>query len=175
MGPIPVFVSGPVNALPRWLREADGRADPPNARFWLRANLAIYDAIARSEPDFDVFAWAVRQADPLDEVVFLPRNGSYVICQEHGGGIELGQHGHLGPNGSRGSAANLIRVAAKMNVGHAHTASILDGVYTAGLCGLLDQSYNEGPSSWSHTQVVVYPNGKRSLVTLQEGAWRAAG
>ena len=161
------------DALPRWLREVDGREDPPNAAFWLRCNLAVYEAIERGEPDFDVFAWAARQADPLQDITFLGRNGSYVVCPEQGGGIALGSHGHLGPNGARGSAANLVKVATKMNVGHAHTASILDGVYTAGLSGELDLGYNDGPSGWSHSHVVVYENGKRTLLTLQDGHWRA--
>ena len=161
------------DALPRWLREVDGREDPPNAAFWLRCNLAIYEAIERGEENFDVFAWAARQTDPLEDVLFLPRNGSYVVCSTQGGGIEFGAHGHLGPNGARGSASSLVRVAAKMNVGHAHTASILDGVYTAGLCGLFDLGYNDGPSGWSHSQIIVYDNGKRTMLTLQDGRWRA--
>jgi hypothetical protein len=34
--------------------------------------------------------------------------------------------------------------------------------------------YNKGPSSWSHSHVITYPNGKRSIITLQKnGNWRA--
>lgn len=68
---------------------------------------------------------------------------------------------------------SLARVAVRLNIGHSHSAAILVGVYQAGLCGLLDQGYNSGPSSWSHTQIVTYGSGKRTLVTLIDGKWRA--
>jgi hypothetical protein len=60
-----------------------------------------------------------------------------------------------------------------MNIGHSHSAAIIDGVYVAGLCGLLDQGYNQGPSGWSHTQIITYPNSKRTLLTILDGKWRA--
>lgn len=170
-------VNAPSNhndAFPRWLREADGRKDPVNARFWLEANLALYEAIERGETDFDIFRWALARYDSrgLDDIVFLPRDGSYVICQEHGG-IENVLHGDKGPNGARGTPLNLSRVSRRINTMHTHTASIIDGVYTGGLCGKFDQGYNEGPSSWSQTQIVTYPSSKRTLVTLRKGRWRA--
>lgn len=34
--------------------------------------------------------------------------------------------------------------------------------------------YNKGPSSWSHSHVVTYPNGKRAVVTMRGTRWRAA-
>jgi hypothetical protein len=162
------------DAYPRWLREADFRQDPANALFWLRSTTAVYEAIAREETDFDVFRWAMVTSDPagMAEIVFPPRNGSYVICQA-AGGIECAIHGDLGPNGARGTPNNLTRIATKMNTGHTHSASILDGVYTAGLSGLMDQGYNKGPSSWSHSHVVTYPNGKRTILTMRDGRWRA--
>lgn len=163
------------DAYPRWLREADPRQDPLNARFWFESNLEIYKAIERGDEAFDVFRWALTRFDPreLEDIVFLPRNGSYLICQAHGG-IETVLHGDQGPNGARGTPLNLTKVGSRLNTGHTHTASILDGVYTAGLCGLFDQGYNEGPSSWSHTQIITYPNAKRTLVTIRNGRWRAA-
>lgn len=162
------------DALNRWLREADPRLDPLNLRTWCQLNDRFYQAIEEGDRDFDIFRYALSRHDPLalEDVVFVPRNGSYVVCQEHGG-IEIGMHGDQGPNGARGSALNLTKVATKMNIGHAHSASILDGVFVAGLCGLLDQGYNEGPSGWSHTQIVTYPNSKRTLLTLIDGKWRA--
>lgn len=159
-------------ALPRWLREADPRQDPANARYWCELNAEIYRNAEKGDPDFDVIRWAFERHEDLSDVVFVPRNGSYVVCQA-AGGIECALHGDQGPNGARGTPLNLTRVAMRLNTGHTHSASILDGVYTAGLCGLLDQGYNEGPSGWSHTQIAVYPNGKRTLITLLDGKWRA--
>lgn len=162
------------DALHRWLMEAEWRADAENALVYLRCNLAIYEAIARGDAAFDVFKWALCQSQPggLPTIIFVPQNGSYVICQG-AGGIECAVHGHEGPNGSRGSPLALTKVATKMNTGHTHSASILDGVYTGGLCGLFDQSYNSGASSWSQSQVITYPNGRRAIVTMHGPHWRA--
>lgn len=162
------------DALRRWLREADPRQDPTNLRIWCHLNDRLYGSIEDGEEDFDIFRYALSRYDEqgLEDIAFVPRNGSYVVCQEHGG-VETGMHGDQGPNGARGSAMNLIKVATRMNIGHAHSAAILDGVFVAGLCGLLNQGYNEGPSGWSHTQVVTYANSKRTLVTIIDGKWRA--
>ncbi|MFY8164602.1 MAG: hypothetical protein ACOVKC_10240 [Brevundimonas sp.] len=169
-----VIASNHNESFPRWLLEADPRQDPHNALIWFRANTAIYEAIERGDESFDVVRWALERhdADTLQDITFVPRDGSYVICQATGG-IECSLHGDQGPNGSRGSPLALTKVATRINIGHGHQAWIGDGVYAAGLCGLFDQGYNEGPSGWSHTQIVTYSNGKRSLVTFREGHWRA--
>lgn len=169
-----VIASNHNDALPRWLRETDPRADPTNFAFWCRANVAIYEAIERGDSDFDVVRWALARHDPrgLEDIVFVPRTASYVICQA-AGGVECSLHGDMGPNGARGTASNLARVAVRMNIGHSHSPCIFDGVYTAGLCGLMDQGYNAGPSSWGHSQIVTYPSGKRTLITMLDGRWRA--
>lgn len=168
-----VAASNHHDALTRWLREADPRADPRNMGYWCRLNAEVCRRIDIGDRGFDIFRWALAQHDArgLDDIVFVPRNGSYRVCQTHGG-IEVGAHGDEGPNGARGPVS-LVRVAEKMNVGHAHTPQVLDGLWIAGLCGMLDQGYNSGPSGWSHTQIVTTPNGKRQLVTIRDGRWRA--
>lgn len=168
-----VIPSNHNDAYPKWLRDTDCREDPVNARFWMESNLALYRAIEKGDEEFDIVHWAMSRYDhrSLEDIVFLPRNGSYLICQAHGG-IENVLHGDQGPNGARGSPLGLTKVGKRLNTGHTHVASIFDGVYTGGLCGLLDQGYNEGPSSWSHTQTITYPNAKRTLVTMQDGRWR---
>lgn len=161
-------------ALGRWLKQADYREDAANAEFYLDCQREVYAAIRRGDPDFNVFRWAMARLDARDLVGidFVPETGSFVICQAHGG-VECGLHGHLGLNGSRGSPAAFTKMAMKMNTGHTHSTSILDGVYTAGLSGLMDQGYNRGPGSWSHSHIVTYPSGKRSIVTMLDGRWRA--
>lgn len=169
-----VIPSNHNDAYPRWLREADPRLDPVNARFWFESNLEIYRAIERDDDAFDVFRWALSRHDErgLEDVAFPPRNSSYLICQAYGG-IENIFHGDQGPNGARGTPLNLSKIALRLNTGHTHSASILDGVYTAGLSGLFEQGYNEGASSWSQSHTLTYANAKRTIVTLQKGRWRA--
>jgi hypothetical protein len=65
-------------------------------------------------------------------------------------------------------------VSSRLNTAHTHTAGILDGIYTAGLSGKMDQGYNaDAPSSWSHSLIVTYPNSRRTIVTLRDGRYRA--
>lgn len=160
--------------LAKWLNTADYRRDPINALFYLRMQLASYEAQARGDDTFSVFKHALKSADGLKlaGIDFCPLNGSYNICQDSGG-IECGFHGHLGPNGSRASANSLVKIASKLNIGHSHSAGIYDGVYQSGVLGKLFMNYNNGPSSWTHSNIITYPNGKRSIITLQGGRYFA--
>ena len=153
-------------AMTRWLREADYKSDPKNAIFFLRAQLAIYEAIEANVPHH-VFEWAVAsQSDREALERFLEIDESFVIK-----GIEVGQHGHLGSNGSRGSPKQFAKTGAKSITAHTHSASITDGNYCVGTASNLDCGYNVGASSWSHTHAIIYPSGKRALVTMRNGKW----
>lgn len=161
------------NAFTRWLREADYRKDPPNAVFFLEAQLRKYQAIRDGDENFHLVEWALRRLGCPEDVRFLREDESFVILHERGWGIECGMHGHLGPNGSRGTPRGLRRMGRRANTGHTHSTEILDGMYVAGTSTKLDVGYNKGPSSWTHSHIVTYPNGKRAIVTMYGGAWRA--
>lgn len=161
--------------LEQWARQTCDRNDTENYLFWLRCNMAMIEAERDMDEGFNLYRWAVRRSDSqsLPGVEFLPIGSTFKICQEHGG-IECAMHGHEGPNGSRGSAVGLSKMAAKINIGDKHSPEILDGVYIAGMTGNLDQGYNTGPSSWRRAHIITYDNGKRTLVTQDEaGDWRA--
>lgn len=165
-------------ALSRWLREADFREDPQNAVFLLQANLAKYSAIAEGNKNFYEVQWAFEHVagaggDSLDGVTFLRRDEEYVVCEKFGGGIELGMHGDKGANGAKGSLRGFANTGRKCIVGDRHTPGIFEGAMQVGVMGSLDQGYNEGMSSWSHTNALVYPNGKRTLFTIYDWKWRA--
>jgi hypothetical protein len=161
------------NALSKWLREADYRTDPANALFFLTCQKRQYEAIAEQDGWFHLIEWVLRDKRVPDSIRFLREDESFIICGSEHGGIECGMHGHLGPNGARGTPWNLAKIGRKANTGHTHSAGIRDGLYTAGTCSVMDMGYNSGPSSWSHTLVLTYPNGKRALVTMWHGAYRA--
>jgi hypothetical protein len=158
-------------ALVRWLKEADFREDPENALFYLRTSTAAYEAMAEGK-DFDLIEHVLREAGAPRKTIFLKRDEQYVVCEDAGGGIELGMHGDIGVNGSRGSLRQFARTGRKCVVGHSHSAGIVEGAYQVGVMGALDQGYNTGQSSWSHSNVVVYPNGKRAVITIWKGRWR---
>lgn len=159
--------------LTRWLREADHKADPVNAQFYLKAQARLYNAIAAKDDNFHLLEWALREFDCPKDVRFLRQDEAYIICDEAGGGIECGMHGDLGPNGSRGSIRGISKLGRKANIGHSHSAGIHDGIYQAGTSSRLRLEYTKGPSSWSHSHIVTYRSGKRAIVCMYAGKWRA--
>ena len=154
----------------KWLREHDYRTDPANAVFFLEAQLAVYQSMKYGDDRFHMLEWAMRKYGLRPEVQFLRTDESYTICN---GKIECGQHGHLGPNGQRGTPQNLCRIGRRANTAHTHTAGIFSGLYVAGTSTKLSWGYNVGPSSWSWSHILVYPNGKRCIVTIWNGKWKA--
>jgi len=156
-------------ALERWLKEQDYKKDPVNAVFFLEMQLENYYAMSRGDK-LKTFQTACHKVEPFTkEALFLSTDESYMIC----GNIECGSHGHNGNNGARGSVRAFQMQGGKFNTGHTHSASIKDGVYTAGVSGKLDQGYNVGGSSWTQSHIVTYSNGKRTIITLKNGKWKA--
>lgn len=155
-------------ALEKWLKEADIRTDPENAEFFHRASALVHKNIAAGK-DFHVYEWAVTAAGAIkSNTMFLREDDSFMVH-----GIEQGLHGHRGANGARGNPRGFRSIGRKVNIGHMHSAGIFDGVYVSGVSGSLDMGYNKGPSSWSHSHIVTYNNGKRTIITMKRGKWRA--
>jgi hypothetical protein len=161
-------------ALEKWLREGDYRKDPVNALTFLQLQSAKYRAIKDGEEDFSILEYAIKslssyECDPLDEAIFLGEDDSFVIC----GDIECGQHGHNGNNGGRGSINALLQRGMKSNTGHSHAPMIMNGVYVAGVSGKLKMGYNRGGSAWQNAHIITYHNGKRAIIHIKNGKWRA--
>jgi hypothetical protein len=89
------------------------------------------------------------------------------------GGVELGMHGDRGPNGSRGSIRNLRRIGVKSIIGHSHSPGIDEGCYQVGTSTRLRLEYNHGASSWLNCHCILHADGKRQLVVIVDGYWRA--
>lgn len=157
------------NWLERWLREHDYRNDQPNAILFLQAQLNKYISLEQ-KTDFHLIEWAMQRFGCPDKAEFLRVDESYTICDKR---IECGMHGHLGPNGTRGTAKGLSPVGRRSNTAHSHVTGIYNGLWVAGTSCNLDMGYNHGPSSWTHSHVLTYPNGRRSIVTMYNDKWRA--
>lgn len=154
--------------LLRWLKEADYKTDPVNAVFFLDAQRKVYDDIARDK-NASIFEWAVNRFNHAGDVKFLRETDTHKVV-----GIECALHGHKGANGAKGHINSFAKMGPKANVGHTHSAQIHEGIYCAGTASKLDLGYNAGGlSSWSHSHIVTYPNGKRTIITMQAGKWRA--
>lgn len=156
--------------LRRWLVDKpDAYArDPINAIIFLKLQLAAYQAKLNRDGDFHLLEYACNELGAPEGMKFL-RNGEEYIKFN----IECDLHGDKGPNGSRGSIANLSKSGNKVNIGHSHTAGITNGAYQSGVMANLDMGYNDGPSSWSRSLIVTYENGKRAIITMRGNKWRA--
>ena len=167
-----VVCSNHDTAFEKWLNEADYKEDPENALFFLECQPLRYGAMPQGR-QLDIFGYVLGKfmSQINTETVLSPRvhflgiDESCVIK-----GIEMGQHGHLGVNGSRNSKS-LSQIGVKCNIAHAHSPSIVEGLYTAGVSGKLQMGYNLGPSGWSHAHILVYPNGQRTVLTLIQGKY----
>jgi hypothetical protein len=159
------------DALARWIRESDWRSDPENAEFYLETalemvrNAHMADGGASTIDPFHY--WGRRLLDCRARTVFLAKGAGHSIK-----GIEVGMHGHEGPNGSRGSIKSFARIGTKSVVGHGHSPGISEGCRQTGTSTFLRLGYNAGgPSSWLQTHDLVYGNAKQTLINIIDGRW----
>jgi hypothetical protein len=163
--------------LDSWLNRYDYRVDPANSEFFLDLQKYMYDELRRGQPeglmprDVNMMQYAFSKFGLSEnDIDFLRDDESFRICDNK---IECAMHGHLGANGKFGSPEQLSKMGRKANTAHTHSAGIWNGLYVAGTSSKLKWTYNHGPSSWTHSHIVTYPNGKRAIVTLYNGKWKA--
>lgn len=161
--------------IQNWLKNYDYRQDPPNAELFLEAQKFMYDQLRKGNGktlprDVNMLEWCLRHQGYKSPTRFLIADESFTICNRK---IECGMHGHLGPNGRFGSPENLSKMGRKSNTAHTHSAGIYNGLYVAGTSSKMRWTYNRGPNSWSHSHIVTYPSGKRTIITMYAGKWRA--
>ena len=100
------------------------------------------------------------------EPIWLGPTEPFIIA-----GVDLSQHGHLGPNGSRGSLRNLANLGVKTSIGHTHSPGIFGGCTQVGTSTRYNLEYCKGPSSWLHCHAALFQNGKRQLLPIISGQW----
>ncbi len=156
----------------RWMEETDPRADLKNLMIWAETFVAMGGATRMTDhgaETLDPFIWwGQRMLRCAGRTRFLRRDESCRIA-----GIEVGYHGDQGANGARGHLTAFNKIGAKTVTGHSHTPGIREGAYAVGTSSRLRLEYNQGPSSWLQTHCVIYANGKRSLISVINGRWRA--
>lgn len=159
-------------ALYRWVKETDWRSDPRNALFYLETALHLAQNTKMKEngastPDPFKF-WGEKLLKSPKRCRFLSSDEAFVIA-----GVDLGNHGHMGANGARGSLRGLAKQGVKSIVGHSHTPGIYEGAMQVGTSSMLRLGYNKGASSWLHTHALLYANGKRTLINFIGGKYKA--
>lgn len=163
--------------LHSWLNRYDYRVDPANSEFFLDLQKHMYDELRKGQAiqlmprDVNMMQYAFEKFGITEnDLDFLADDESLKICD---GKIECAMHGHLGANGKPGTPEQLSKMGRKANTAHTHSAGIWNGLYVAGTMSKFKWTYNWGPSSWTHSHVVTYPNGKRSIITIYADKWRA--
>ena len=146
--------------LDRYLREGKYVRDHQNHYYSL-------DLAKKLIEGRDVLKWATEQFledKQKEKIVWLKEDEKHEVE-----GILISNHGHRGPNGSRGSIASLEKVAYKSVVGHTHTPQILREIWQVGTSTKLRLSYNVGPSSWFQTSCLIYKGGARQMINCVNG------
>lgn len=159
--------------LRRWLNEADPKKDPENALFYHKM---MYNVLSQTRIDE---SGSLRSPDPFelylkskvaepDSYVFLSANDSYKIM-----GIEVSMHGHVGVNGARGNVKAFANTPDKTITGHSHSPMIDKGAWVVGTSCIFNMPYCKGMSTWDHAHAIIHANGKRQMIFIRNGKWRA--
>ena len=160
------------DALARWVKECDPRADPENAIFWaetFKVMCAKAEWTKTGAKTVDPFVyWAKKKLKCVDRCVFPSRDQSHMIL-----GIDCGYHGDKGANGGKGTLKSFANIGVKTVTAHGHAPGIDGGAYRVGTSSYYALEYASGPSSWLHTHCAIYRNGKRSLLNTIDGEWFA--
>lgn len=148
--------------LSRYLEEGRYVQDPQNHLIGLKLATAMLEG--KDPLKFGVELFGLHNPEKF---TWLTRDEDFKVAR-----IELGAHGDLGANGSRGSLRAMENAYGNSVSGHSHSPEILRGAWQVGTSTLLKLSYNRGPSSWFHTSCLVYANGSRQLISSIEGKWK---
>ncbi len=156
--------------LRRWLEAGERAVEPLNKKLYHRLS---YQMLHEREQTGE---WPVPLELALRGVLrpgvrFLDFDEPFRLA-----GVELGQHGHLGQNGSRGSIRGYSRLGCRSIIGHSHAPGIHQGVYQVGHSSEDRHEYNIGPSGWHKGHASLHANGYRQMhLILNDGTWRPNG
>ncbi len=146
--------------LDRWLRDVDWRKESTMKNSMCYMDYARL-LLGRMAPK-GIVPYLINEAFP--NMITLGRSDSYKIHE-----WEVGQHGDVGANGSRGAINQYRRLNTKMIVGHSHSPGRKDGVIQVGTTTHLRVGYNIGPSSWLQSHSIIHLDGKAQQIHFING------
>lgn len=152
--------------LDRWLKNGDWKKQPTfkNSRLYMQLSDLLLEQYGRDPYKVEgVIPALIKQKFP--KFITLGRSASYKVK----GGWELGQHGDIGANGSRGSLLNFRKLNTKMVVGHYHSPQRKDGAIAVGTSTKMRVGYNIGPSSWMQSHVIIHEDGRAQHINFIDG------
>lgn len=152
--------------LDRWLKNEDWKKQPTfkNSRLYMQLSDILLEQYGTSPMKIDgVIPALIKRKYP--NFITLGRNSSYKVK----GGWELGQHGDIGSNGSRGSLLQFRQLNTKIVVGHYHSPGRKDGAMAVGTSTKLRVGYNNGPSTWLQSHVIIHSDGRAQHINFING------
>ncbi|NJK88569.1 MAG: hypothetical protein HC923_03655 [Myxococcales bacterium] len=157
--------------LTQWLQSGEQHVEPENLKLYHWLNYKMLEQATWTDSGVyypsPLRLFAEERGYLTHNAKWLGPDDSHVVA-----GVELGMHGHLGPDGARGSIRNLSRVGLRSVIAHRHSPGIFEGTYQVGTSSRLRLEYTSGPSSWLHTHAGIHRNGRRQMIHVIDGAWR---
>lgn len=151
--------------LDRWLINEDWKKQPTykNSRLYMKYSDILLEQYGTDMNNvLGVIPKLINEKFP--DYKTLGRSASYKVK-----GWELGQHGDLGTNGSRGSLLQFRKLNTKIIVGHYHSPGRKDGAIAVGTSTHLRVGYNNGPSSWLQSHVIIHNDGRAQHINFIDG------
>jgi hypothetical protein len=144
--------------IDRWLINNDWKKNIKNALEYIEYSHAILSGKAPK----GIIPYLIEQKFP--KMRTLDRSTSFSVK-----GWELGQHGDIGANGSRGSLLQFRKLNTKCVVGHYHAPGRKDGALAVGTSTHLRVGYNLGASSWLQSHVLIHNDGRAQHINFING------
>lgn len=146
--------------LDRWLKNDDWKRQPTSKNSLAYMEFSVMLLRQHSTGNIKgVIPEIINQRFPKFKT--LNRNDSYIVKN-----WELGQHGDIGSNGSRGSLLQFRKLNTKVIVGHYHSPGRKDGALAVGTSTKLRVGYNIGPSSWLQSHVIIHKDGRAQHINF---------
>jgi hypothetical protein len=153
--------------LDRWLKNEDWKKQPTskNSLVYMEYSAMLLKQYAKDRYNVKgVIPELINRKFP--NFITLSRNASYKVKN-----WELGQHGDIGSNGSRGSLLQFRKLNTKIIVGHYHSPGRKDGALAVGTSTKLRVGYNNGASSWLQSHVIIHQDGKAQHINFINGEY----
>ena len=148
--------------LDRWLKNEDWKKQPTfkNAPLYMDLSARLLRQYGENPHKVKgVIPELINEKFP--NFITLGRSESYKVKN-----WELGQHGDIGSNGSRGSLLQFRDLNTKIIVGHYHSPGRKDGALSVGTSTKLRVGYNNGPSSWLQSHVIIHGDGRAQHINF---------
>lgn len=148
--------------LDRWVKNEDWKRQPTpkNSPLYMEYSAILLRQYAKNPSDIKgIIPSIINKRFP--KFITLGRRDSYKVLD-----WELGQHGDIGSNGSRGSLLQMRKLNTKIVVGHYHSPGRKDGALAVGTSTHIRVGYNMGPSSWLQSHVIIHKNGKAQHINF---------